>query len=393
VGGGVRRYHLEKNKNFEQTGDFIYVFVMHDSSSFTEQLNKTTFIEHIRVPKVMGNWDYRFLLRPGPLKALFEKYQPDLVECGSPYILPWLVRLAVRSLKKKPLLTAFWHADFPVTYVERILSKKNPALGSIIGKLAWWYASFTFKNFAAIFVSSEVIAKRMSVKGLKNLCHAPLGIDIKMFNVSRRDESKVNELKSGEPERLTVFFPHRFCEEKGLRTLLEAWPRVIAGLPVEPALVFASTGPDLELVEKAVKKYKHTRYVGFLTEQKKMAEWYASCELGLVLSGWETFSLSLLEAMSSGQLLITANIGAAAEHMKNAEAGIPIPTDNPEALADAILKIARDKDDKYRGSSLNYANKFTWENCFENQRKFYSLLIENKKKGISLTQSFIRIYD
>jgi len=390
-GGGVRRYHLEKLKNFERADRFIYVFIMHDEKSYTEKLNGTTIIEHIKVPKVMGNSDYRFLLRPGPLASLFEKYRPDIVECGSPYVLPWLIRMAARKLKKKPLLTAFWHADFPVTYVERILGKKKPALGNIMGKLAWRYASLNFKTFDAIFVSSEAIARRMSERGLPKLCHAPLGIDTRMFNVSKRDETKVSELKSGEPERLTVFFPHRFCEEKGLRTLLEAWPKVIACLPVEPAIVFAGTGPDLDRVKEAVKIYKHTRYIGFITDQTEIAAWYASCDLGLVLSGWETFGLSLLEALSSGQLLITANIGAAAEHMQNAGAGITIPTNNAEALAEAILKIAADRGDKYRGKSLEYVEKFTWDNCFENLRKFYSLLVDNKQKGVSLTRSFTQI--
>jgi len=392
-GGGVRRFHMEKIRIFQQSHKFNYIFVMHDEKSYTEILNETTTIEHIRVPKVLGNWEYRFLLLPGPLAEIFKKYQPDIVECGSPYILPWLVRIAARKLEKKPLLTAFWHADFPVTYVERILSKKNRFLGKLLGDVAWWYASVTFKKFDAIFVSSQVIATRMYKRGLQNLCHLPLGIDTEMFNRAKRDEIKVSELNSGKSERLSVFFPHRFCEEKGLRTLLEAWPKVIEGLPVEPSLVLAGTGPDLDRVKEAVKIYKQTRYIGFITEQTEMARWYASCDLGLVLSGWETFSLSLLEAMSSGQLLITANIGAAAEHMKNAGAGITVPTNNPGALASAILKIAGDRGKKYRGKSQKYVEKFTWKSCFENQQKFYSLLVTNKKKGISFTRPLTKIND
>ncbi len=146
-GGGVRRYHLQKMEAFKKEPAIRYIFVMNDDYTETEHLGGNVIVEHIRVPKVKGNRDYRFLFTPEPLINIFMKHHPDIIECGSPYIMPWLIRLAIRKLPTRPVLTAFWHADFPVTYVERILAKRFPRLGRIFGALAWWYAKFTHRVF------------------------------------------------------------------------------------------------------------------------------------------------------------------------------------------------------------------------------------------------------
>ncbi len=371
-GGGVRRYHLQKLDYFRKHPAIHYVFLMPDNHRRTEALDAHTVIEHVPAFKAPGNWEYRFVLKSRLLREVIEKHRPDVIEIGSPYIMPFMVRRALRGLSWQPKVVGFWHADFPVTYVGRFFARFGNFAGKLFESLAWSYARLHYNRMHGIFVPSRFILERMRERGMRNLQYVPLGVDTESFSPQRRSEARVRELKAGLPERLTIFFGHRFMEEKGLRTFLKAYPELCRRLGHEPAVVFAGTGPDLELVEQAAIKHAHVRYIGFVRDPKDMAVWYASCEMGLALSGWETFGLSILEAMASGQVLVGANLGAAREHIEKSGAGIVIPVSDAEALVEAIVKLyhSSDKAEKSR-LAMEYSQGLTWDNCFSHEVDLY----------------------
>ncbi|MDR2581242.1 MAG: glycosyltransferase, partial [Fibromonadaceae bacterium] len=344
-GGGVRRYHLQKMEHYQKKqSDFKLVFLMQGKQNRTEEISPTLTIEHVKALKVPGKWwEYRFIYSARQIRPYIEKHKVDIIEVGSPYVLPAAVRRACESLEYKPVLTGFWHADFPVTYIRRTFGRINDFLGRQLENIAWAYARYQFKNYCSIQVSCREVMERMKARGLSNLHWLPLGIDSCLFTPERKDPALVEELKAGDPNRLTMFFPHRFTREKGLSLLLGAYPMICEKLGVEPALVFVGTGNRIRLVEEAVKKYKHIKYAGFIKNAEEMARWSASCEMGFALSGWETFGFSILEGMSSGQCLVGANTGAAAEHIRESGGGVILQEMTAEALAEAVCEIAKDK--------------------------------------------------
>jgi len=377
-GGGVRRYHLQKMEYYQKKQtDYKLVFLMQDNHNGVEEISSTLTIEHVKAMKVPGKWwEYRFIYNPSHIRPYIKKYNADIIEVGSPYVLPAAVRRACEGLERKPMLTGFWHADFPVTYIRRTFGRINEFLGRQLEDVAWAYARHQFKNYQGIQVSCKEVMERMRSRGLLNLHWLPLGIDSDLFTPACRDNVLVEELKAGNSNRLIMFFPHRFCKEKGVSLLLDTYPLVCKELGVEPALVFVGTGNRIRLVEEAAKKYKHIKYAGFIKKQEEMTRWIASCEMGFALSGWETFGFSILEAMSCGQCLIGANTGAAAEHISESGGGIILPEMTPKALAKAICETAENKE-KMQEMGKNgraYAERFSWNACFERQMKFYENL-------------------
>ena len=378
-GGGVRRYHLERMKFYKDKADALLVFVQNDGKTFTEKISDSLIIEHTKAFRFPGNWEYRFLWKNADLKVALAKYNPDIVEVGSPYILPRAVSKACKGMPKPPILTGFWHADFPVTYVRRFFEKwKMPRIAKIAESVAFAYARFEYKNYAKIEASCDEVLERMNRFGFskERLDWIPRGVDLETFTPTARDENLVDELKDGDPNRLTIFFPHRFCDEKGLRLFLEAYPILVEKLGSEPAVLFAGTGPDLPRVQEAAQKFKHIRYEGFIHGEAEMARHYASVDLGLALSGWETFGLSILESLACGNALVAANTGAAAEHLTKSGAGVLLQTRTPEALADAILQISKMNLAELKQNAEAYAKKFSWKNCFEKQFSLYQKLVQ-----------------
>jgi alpha-1,6-mannosyltransferase len=385
-GGGVRRYHLQKMAFYEKLSSeseeqVLSVFVMPDSKTFTEKKSDSLIIEHVEAFRFPGKWEYRFLWKPSQIEPVLAKYKPQVIEVGSPYLLPTMVRRAAKKIVPEAVLLSFWHADFPITYVQRpVANKFGKALGNLIKNVAFWYARQEFKRFDGIQVSCNEVLRRLDRHKLPTSHWIPLGCDIQMFSPSKRDESLVQKLKDGKPDRLTIFFPHRFCEEKGIELLLGAYPILCEKLGCEPALVFAGTGPYLPQVQEAVEKYPHIQYAGFISSIDEMARHYASVDLGLALSGWETFGLSILESMACGNAQIGASTGAAAEHIRESGAGVVLKERTPQALADAIVELYHSDMATMKQNARAYAEKFSWADCFKRQLELYKLIYNQKRK-------------
>jgi alpha-1,6-mannosyltransferase len=94
------------------------------------------------------------------------------------------------------------------------------------------------------------------------------------------------------------------------------------------------------------------------------------------LSGWETFGFSILEGMACGQCLIGASTGAAAEHISQSGGGIILQERTPQALAEAVCSVAQNKEKMQAMGQKGraYAERFSWDACFERQMEFYRFL-------------------
>jgi alpha-1,6-mannosyltransferase len=112
-----------------------------------------------------------------------------------------------------------------------------------------------------------------------------------------------------------------------------------------------------------------------------MAKIYASVDLGLALSGWETFGLSILESMACGNAQIGASTGAAAEHVRNSGAGRILKERSPRALAETIIELYHSDMLALKQKARAYAEKFSWDECFKRQLNLYQEIYNNKRNS------------
>lgn len=387
TGGGVRRYTLEKIRAFAQRDDVRYVFVMPDSHDEREQVARNVVIEHVRAPAPpRTGGEYRMIARPAVLRRLLACHRPDVVEVGSWYYLPQLVRWVCRELPARPALVGFWHADFPRAYVGRTMARIHPVLERPCEAIGWWWARRGYGLLDGVFVASKWVADNLMRHGVDRLFHTPLGVDLERFHPRYRDDLLVERFRAGDHRRPVILFAHRFQEEKGVRTLLAAYPdlvrrRVARGLPA-PALVFAGTGFDQARVEEAARRYRHVHYVGYLSGREHMSRWLASSDLFLALSPFETFGLSLVEAMASGTAVVGADQGSAGELITGAGCGATVPYADAGALAramDETLSAADSRDLGARGRA--HVSTMTWDNTFATELAFYRRIAADVRAG------------
>jgi glycosyltransferase involved in cell wall biosynthesis len=116
---------------------------------------------------------------------------------------------------------------------------------------------------------------------------------------------------------------------------------------------------------------------GFLTE-REINHLYLACDMVVVPSRNEPFGITVLEAMRAGRPLIVSNRGALPELVKHNYNGIVVEL-KPEAFAQAILTLIKDKNLVFRISEANkLAVKFyDWGKISEEYIHMYETLIDN----------------
>ncbi len=161
-----------------------------------------------------------------------------------------------------------------------------------------------------------------------------------------------------------IGFAGLLSEQKGWKVLFSA----LELLPEKFKVVIAGDGPQRqELLEWLKKPYLKERvyYTGSLAHSCLLAT-YPLFDVFILPSittpsSVEQFGCVLAEAMACGVPVIGSDSGAIPETIS--EAGIIVPERNPQALAEAIVKISEDKDLRQGLISKGKARYSTYYSC------------------------------
>lgn len=169
-----------------------------------------------------------------------------------------------------------------------------------------------------------------------------------------------------------LLFVGRLVEEKGIRVLLKA----AVLLPFK--LTIIGDGPLKNLVTKAASTNPNIHYLGF-RDKVTVARHMKKCKALIFPSIWyEGFPLAILEAFSTGTLVIASQLGAMAEIIQNGVNGLLFETGNEKALVDKIIEVNAKPDyaKQLAGNArLSYLTHYTPE-------KNYGLLIGIYNKAL-----------
>jgi glycosyltransferase involved in cell wall biosynthesis len=83
--------------------------------------------------------------------------------------------------------------------------------------------------------------------------------------------------------------------------------------------------------------------VKFLGVRRDIARLMKITRIFVLPSRWEGLPLTILEAMSNRMSIIATEVGGIPEVIENGKEGILIPPEDPEALAQAVIKLLEDR--------------------------------------------------
>jgi len=132
----------------------------------------------------------------------------------------------------------------------------------------------------------------------------------------------------------------RFTSEKGHVHLVEAFARVRGSLP-GARLVLVGFGELEKDLRGRVRGLGLEDAVTF-TGERDSAEVLHGIDLFVQPSLYESQGLAILEAMAAGRPVIAADVGGVRDVVRDGETGLLVRAADPGALAEAILRLARD---------------------------------------------------
>ena len=143
--------------------------------------------------------------------------------------------------------------------------------------------------------------------------------------------------------RLTVLFPRRLYEARGLYITIEAFTRLLPKYPdLNLHFVGQATGNDVVATHAFMNQFK-SQVSWYELDMEKMVQAYQQSHIALIPTAFaEGTSLSCLEAMATNNGVIATNIGGLPNLIINSFNGMLI---NPEAssLSDAVERLITDR--------------------------------------------------
>jgi glycosyltransferase involved in cell wall biosynthesis len=167
-----------------------------------------------------------------------------------------------------------------------------------------------------------------------------------------------------------VAFIGRLVEEKGIRTLLEAWRFVSPG----SRLLIAGDGPLRPLVEAAAAEGRGVEYLGWLTNDG-VSDLLSHASLLAFCSEWyEGAPLTLLRSLAAGTPVICSGLENISAGIVPHGAGVSFRTGNPASLAEAVSSALADRSwlvDAGRRARQTYLAHHTPEATLEALERIY----------------------
>ncbi len=217
--------------------------------------------------------------------------------------------------------------------------EKGPVLGWIYRKV------FRLRQgrFDRIVAVSRAVAEDLVAAGIRpaRIAVIPNGVDPEAFRPAPRAEKReIRRLLGLEPlEGPLLLMVGNLIPLKGHEYVLRAMPRIVAQHP-EVRLLVIGEGPLEESLRSLVKSLgiehavKRTSPLAVLLPRVMDA-----ADLLVHPSLTESFGLVVAEAQASGLPVVATRIGGPAEIVVDGETGYLVPEEDPEAIAEAVLRL------------------------------------------------------
>jgi alpha-1,6-mannosyltransferase len=369
-GGGVRTYLAAKAEWLSRRDDLAHSLVVPGKADGCGSISGST-LHTIRGPAVPGSPGYHVLRNAGRLSRILDAEQPDIVELGSGYSAPWLLRRASR--RRTFAIVGFMHMDLREA-VRLAAAARVPAVAGIATRIAERYARTAYAACDALVVSSDATRDSVLRAGLPDPVVVPMGVNLARFRPDLRTREWRTEVGI-QDDRPVGLYVGRLAAEKQVDWLAHALPelRRRTGL----TLVMLGEGRLRRRLEALERRHPEViRVRGFEADRARLARAYASADVFLAPDAHETFGLATLEAAASGLPVVGAAGGAVGERLADAPWGRTFTPGDPASLAEATQDVLSRDRDLIGRAARQWAERYSWDRTFSRLLDVYRTVLE-----------------
>lgn len=357
--GGIRTYLLQKERYVAARPWLRHALVVPWSSDGIVERDGSRWYEFAG-PRVPRNAPYRLLTSVSRMRRVLDHERPDVIEIGSPAIVPWVL---FRALGRRDVpIVNFFHSHFPALMAGS--ARPIPAHRALLRDAAWSYARRMDRRVAVTIAASQFVADDLIAAGIRNVVRIPLGVDLSHFTPARRVNAAATraswQLPSDGP---LVTFAGRFAHEKELDVLMDAWPEIER--QTGAVLVMAGDGPERAQLQQRTRS-RRVFWLPFIADGARLADLQAASSVYMATSPHETFGLSPLEAMACGTPVLAADGGGVREHVLSSGAGRVFRAGDASDLVTQAVALLGDDPAAHGARARAFAEReHSWESVFD----------------------------
>jgi glycosyltransferase involved in cell wall biosynthesis len=272
-------------------------------------------------------------------------FRPDLMHCFHP-VMAGLAGLLFAKQLHIPVISSF-HLD-----IATMASFYGfPLLGAVLKKIVNW--GFNHSDYA--LAPSRLVQTTMTAEGINKVGLWRRGVDAEQFHPCHRDPRTRDEISDGHPDDTILIYVGRLAPEKQIeqvRAVLEQVPGT--------RLALVGGGPYQPVLEKHFAGLPVT-FVGYRTGAS-LARAYASADIFVFPSAFESFGLVILEAMACGIPVVSAQVGGAQDMIEEGVSGYTFEVNDVNKLVAGVRAIVSEpgKLDRMRVDARNQAERQSW---------------------------------
>lgn len=319
--------------------------------------------------------DYRIAL-PFLRKSIaqkLDKFDPHIIHFTTPSLLG-AYALKYGRKRGKPVITTY-HSHFPgyIEYYFRYIPKAYSVIFPLIKKHLWLYPKCDLTLAPSVEMKEFLMENDVDESKIRFWRR---GVDRTQFHPKFRDENwkEKNNIK----EKQTVLFVSRLVKEKEINTLAKVY-QIFQDRDLNIRFVVVGEGSG---GEKLKEKMPNATFLGKQTG-KALSTVFASCDIFIFPSITETFGNVVLEALSSGLPVVTAQAGGPKDIVEDGVTGYHVTPKVPEEFYEKVKHLLSDSAEyeRLKTNAISYAETQTWENvCGE----LYAIYEEFYQKRVKI---------
>jgi glycosyltransferase involved in cell wall biosynthesis len=209
--------------------------------------------------------------------------------------------------------------------------------------------------------------------------YIPNGVDTERFKPNFEDHLKVR--KELGVDGFVWLAVGRFDPPKDYPNMLQAFARVVHKYS-NTILLIAGDGPLRETMENMARELGVEKYVKFLGIRRDIPQLMNAADAYVMSSSWEGMPMVLLEASATGLPIVATDVGGNREVVLDGITGFLVPPRNPEALAEAMLRMMDLPEEKRRemgkAARKHIEKNFSLDRIVDMWEALYKELLEQK---------------
>jgi glycosyltransferase involved in cell wall biosynthesis len=253
---------------------------------------------------------------------------------------PWYVRFLKRegvdivhgntSASRRSLLQAVRLLRLP--YIQHVRNPVRPPLGQ-----------YGFRIATRIVTNSDAVGTELRAD--RRFAGKTLTIH-NAVDLSRYESHEDRRRELGAGDRPIVGFVGQLVARKGVTTAIRAMPLILGRIPNALLVIVGCSPPnegeyesECRMLVKNLDLESAVRFVGY---RRDIPAWMRTFTVFALPTRSEPFGKVVIEAMAASRPVVVTNVGGIPEIVSDPGLGTLVPPDEPQALAEGILRYLAD---------------------------------------------------